>query len=388
MSSRTGRRLLPLLVTAFALSACGGGGGGGSVAPSSTTPAGGNATASTSPNSGNVQLSITLPGTAPAAKARQPAFVSSGTAGVAIAAFLHSDTAHANPVGSTAAAVGVGAPGCSSSAPVTCLVPIGVPPSPTGNSDDFVITLYNQAPSGGGFSGTAKVLGVGTIVGQTVTNGSNSFPVSVLGVPASGVVLFPSLNGVAGGMAANFPLTATVLDASSNAIQGTFASPVQLTTDSPSITSFLVNGVPGTLVRASTDSVMLVYNGGTGSADLSLTGTAPFSASSFPFIPSSGAPTGVPATTPGTPLVVTINTSTSSFTVSEPNYTNAGFTESDNCASTTAPPTTISPTSVNGSTATFTVDAGFEGGSVPCTATIEDTAGQTISYYLRINDPF
>lgn len=357
------------------------------MAPSTSAPGGGNTTASASTNTDNVTLSITLPGTTPAAKLRRPAFVSSGTAGVAIAAFLHTDTAHANPVGSTNAAVGPGQPGCSSSAPVTCNVPIGVPPSPTGNSDDFVITLYNQAPSGGAFGTTAKVLGVSTLAGQTVTNGSNSFSATVLGVPASGVVLFPSTSGVLGGAAANFPLTATVLDASSNAIQGTFATPVQLTTSSPSITSFLVNGTAGTTINASTDTVTLVYNGNSNaaaSATLSLTGTSPtFTSSPFMFVPSSSPPGASPAS-----ITVDIPPTgrTGTFTVSEPNYTNAGFTESDNCATATATPTTVSPSSVTGSTATFTVTAGFTGGSGNCTATIVDSVGQTVTVMITVDN--
>jgi hypothetical protein len=379
--------LLPLLITAFALSACSGGGGSGT-APSATLPAGGNTTSSAGANSGsgNVQLSITLPGTGTAAKLRKPAFVSGGTAGALIVAYLSTDTTHANPVGSTSVAVGLGAPGCSSSAPITCLVPITVPPSPSGSSTAFVVTLYNQAPTNGAFPTTAQVLGLGNATQVVTANGSNSLTVSVLGVPASGVLVFPPSASVPGGSASSYPLTVTALDAASQSIQGTFASPVQLTTTNSAITSFTVNGQPGALIHASTDSVVVSYNGGPGSANLSLTGTAPnFTAAPFSFIPSSAAPTASPAS-----VIVQIFGqigSTATFIVSEPNYTGAGYTETDNCAQYTPPhPTTISPTVVGGSTATFTVNGGSVPGYQNCTAIIVDAVGQTLSVIVQIQN--
>jgi len=80
--------------------------------------------------------------------------------------------------------------------------------------------------------------------------------VSVLGVPASGVLVFPPSASVPAGQLI-LPADRDRLDAASQSIQGTFASPVQLTTTNSAITSFTVNGQPGALIHASTDSVVV-----------------------------------------------------------------------------------------------------------------------------------
>jgi len=352
------------------MSACG---GGTPSSPQTTTTS--SAQGSVEANGAHVQLSITLPGTAPAATSRKAAYVSPGAAGLSVSVYLSSDTAHANPVAVSTAAIATGAPGCISGPPISCVIPIAVPPSP---ADDFVGTVYNAVPVNGAFPSSAQVLGVGSATGTAITaNAQNTVALNVLGVPFSAGLAFSQSGNPTIGQAAVFPLRVTVLDASSQSIQGTYATPLQLTSTNPSITSFIVNGSPGTTIKASTDTVTLSYGGGAGTSTLSLTGTAPFTATGLSFSPSYVPPVATPNS-----LNLVLNSKLSgTFTVSEPSYSGA-YSESSTCGTNA----TVTPAAATGPTAIFTVMAGLVPSFASCTITVQDNIGQSVSVSITVTN--
>jgi hypothetical protein len=369
-------RSLPILVTVVALSAC----GGGTVAtPGSSTTSSTQTNGTTS--GANVELSITLPTTtASASKARGAAFVSSGAHGLSVAVYASSDTAHANPVAVSTGAVAAGAPGCTSAAPVSCVIPLAVPPSP---ADDFVATVYNAAPVNGAFA-SAQVLGIGSISNAAVAaNAQNAIALNVLGVPVTGVLQFAQAVNPVVGQPGTYALSLIVLDAASQAIQGTFATPLQLTSTNPSLASFSVNGSGSAAIKTASDSVTLSYGGASGSTTLSLAGAAPFSANSLVF-----APAAAIGTLTASPTAVTVGipsplySSSNSFTVSEPGF-GGTFTQTNTCGTKAS----VTPGTVAGPSGTFAVTFGYVPGTDSCSVTVQDGNGQSVTVNVTlVND--
>ena len=75
---------------------------------------------------------------------RSPFFVAFGTKGAKVVAFAHGD--RTTPLGSVVANVAAGSSACTQSAERVCALALSV--HATGK-DDFVITTYDQSPSGG-----------------------------------------------------------------------------------------------------------------------------------------------------------------------------------------------------------------------------------------------
>jgi len=371
--------LSALVIASLAgVSGCGGSGGraetpatgaslavlpGASSAPRSTTAS-------------NVTVSFQIPAAASSnatlqALKRKPAFVSSGTDGVVLSAYLHSDTTHANPIASAVYNVSSGSSICTGTTTRTCALTLGVSP-PSGASVDLVVLLYASAPVNGAIPANAALLGTGTLSAQTIAaNAQNAFTITVLGVPAAASIALAPPGTATLGRSATLPLIVTVFDASGATIQGTYATPLTLTTsDTTGATSFTVNGNPGTTIAASTDTANLVYSGAAlASATIGLSGTGlgAGTVTTLAFAPNANPPTASSSTIA---LSQAGTTTSATVTISESGYT--GSFTSSGCSGIA----TVTPQTASGGSQVFTIAAGTSTGS--CSLTFTDTNAQSV----------
>jgi len=263
-----GVRFCTLLGAAGLLSACGSGGAALAPAPVRATQAPG--------TSQSVRFSLTIagpPGTHSSAKRRLPRFVSPATDGVLIAAYAHTDPQHVTLLGSTTADVSSGSAACGGQTgyPRTCAV---AAPAPVGD-DDFVVTTYDAAPSGGAFGPTAHVLGRGAVNETVVSGAANTASVFISGVVSSlnPARAFASLP--ADGMTHSFAFVLQPQDFDNDPITaGTndpYANPITLTlaeTGGSGHATMVLNGTAvGTsaTITHSSDTIALRYDGQGGS---------------------------------------------------------------------------------------------------------------------------
>ena len=142
------------------------------------------ATHSTKPHAGiPVTVNLVVPiGKAALRRAlgeRNPFFVALGTKGAKVVAFAHGD--RTTPLGSVVANVAANSTVCTQGAARVCALALSVQAP---GKDDFVITTYDQSPSGGVIPATAHQLGAGVDVKKIGTNGKTLTAV-VGGVVAS-----------------------------------------------------------------------------------------------------------------------------------------------------------------------------------------------------------
>jgi hypothetical protein len=369
------------------LTACGGGGGGGhTTVPGTGTTLAAKPGATSAPRSStaaNVTVSFQIPAV-PSASAtlqalkRKPAFVSSGTDGVVLSAYLHSDTAHANPIASAVDNVSPGSSTCTGTTTRTCALTIGITPPAAGASIDFVVTLYAAAPVNGAIPATTAVLGTGTLAAQTVVaNTQNAFTLTVLGVPAAASVTFAPPGTATLGQAATLPLIVTVFDASGATIEGTYATPLTLTTsDTTGATSFTVDSKPGSTIAASTDTPDLVYTGAAlSNAAIGLTGTglASGTVTTLTFVPGANPPVA----TASTISISQTGTTSATDTIRESGYTGS-FTPSG-CSGIA----NVTAQAASGGSQTFTIAAGASTGT--CQLTFTDAYAQTVVVAVTVS---
>ena len=110
---------------------------------------------------------------------RSPFFVALGTKGAKVVAFAHGD--RTTPLGSVVANVAANSSICTSGAARVCALALSVQAA---GKDDFVITTYDQSPTGNVIPATAKQLGAGVDVKKIGKNGKTITAV-VGGVVAS-----------------------------------------------------------------------------------------------------------------------------------------------------------------------------------------------------------
>ena len=171
-------------------------------------------------------------------KALRPFFVATTTLGMKVVVYAHGP--HTTALATVLS--GLTSANCT---PVTggrmCHVPVAVP---VGN-DDFVVTTYDKAPSGGSF-GTANQLAVGSTTVNVLMGKANAIPLTLGGVVATaGIALsktsIPVIDSITGPSA----LTATITgkDADGNTIIGNGwydatgnSVTMQLSSNQPSVT--------------------------------------------------------------------------------------------------------------------------------------------------------
>lgn len=261
------RRLsLTAIASCVLLTACGG--GGGAVAPvppppspvptgTVTKPATTTAIVTIDGNADTAAAAITRH--LSLAKGRKPMYVSPSSMGL---------TVTVNGGNPQVFDISPGSSLCTSTTPRTCTLSVVAPVG----SDSFVLTIYDQAPSGGSIPSGAKTLGIST-VNQTITaNTANTinFVVGgvVAGVSASGGVTYGSLP--ADGAAHTYNMAVIVTDADGNTINGSAAynNPVtvSLAENAGSAHSYLLkNGTnvgTSTTLTSPSDSIALHYDGG------------------------------------------------------------------------------------------------------------------------------
>ena len=387
---------LGVAILLAALPACGGGGSHGSSALPSTpgktgAPIGGSSGTATASGPSNVRVSLVIPQapatSAPASSAsakktstqakRGPAFVSSGTDGVTVTAYLHSDSAHAHPIASAAVDVSPNSSACTATAPRTCSIPISVPLTPAGDGTDLAVALYDAVPVNGAIPSTADMLATGSLAAQTVTaNAQNAFTVTVLGIASAVTVALAPGPVPAAGHASTVPLTVTVLDAAGNVILGTFATPIALTTsDTSGATSFKVNGTAGTSVASSTDVVTMVYSGAAITATIGVTGVPPANVTPLTFTPGANPPTASVATL----ALAQTGTTSGTVTISEAGYTGSYTVAAPTCAS----KATITPQTAAGGVQSFTIASSTSTGI--CTVAFSDSFGQSVTVTVTVS---
>jgi len=179
------RRLNAIGIIALLLAGCGGGGSKGGFTPSAPT-----APTSTTKTPGTVTLSFKIPNQTTMSRIRRPAYVSQATAGVGI----NWTTTNANsPDYSAPITAGGACPGSNPTGVTSCTVTstgtvytfqLSILP---GTYPNFLISTFDQAPSGGSFA-SAHMLAQGSITGGvTVAAGqTNTLPsITFWGVPAS-----------------------------------------------------------------------------------------------------------------------------------------------------------------------------------------------------------
>jgi virginiamycin B lyase len=177
------------------------------------------ATSATRSMSAHARIPVTVNLVVPIGKAalrralgeRSPFFVAFGTKGAKVVAFAHGD--RTTPLGSVVASVAANSPICTQGASRVCALTLSVKAA---GKDDFVITTYDQPPSGGAIPASAKQLGAGVDVKKIGKNGKTLNAV-VGGVVAS-TSLFLSLGAVSSIDATKFSAIVVARDADGNAI--------------------------------------------------------------------------------------------------------------------------------------------------------------------------
>ncbi len=200
-------------------------------------------------------------------KALRPYFVASSTAGVKIVVYKNG-VPHTTPLATTA--VGLTSSNCS---PVSggrmCTINAA---SPVG-TDDFEVTTYDHAPSGGSF-GSAKQLAVGSATLKVVQSVANVIHLTLGGVVAKGVVGLTTA-GIHAINNNSQTVTISAQDADGNALvtDGWFSAsgdPVTMSLDTtvgPSVASSF-KFTPSTVSFASPTSVMAYTASGASSTQI------------------------------------------------------------------------------------------------------------------------
>ncbi len=142
---------------------------------------------------------------------RSPFFVALGTKGAKVVAFAHGD--RTTPLGSVVANVAANSSICTSGAARVCALALSVQAA---GKDDFVITTYDQSPSGNVIPATAKQLGAGVDVKKIGKNGKTI--TAVVGGVVASTSLFLSQGAVSSIDATQFSAIVVARDADGNAI--------------------------------------------------------------------------------------------------------------------------------------------------------------------------
>jgi hypothetical protein len=389
------KRIVAVIVV-LVLAACGGGGGSsGSPLPLTGSPAGGGNSGSTSSARESVQLNMHIPGGAGTASSikRKPQFVASSTQGVLVVVYATSDTAHANPLGTSATNVAPGSAACGgASGPRTCSVSIPAPPG----TDDFVFTTYDQPPnSGTTFPSNANLLAAGTVTGKTISSASANVVNVTLGGAVSQTQANPyNYNVLAGIGPETYALEITALDADGNTIIGPYLDangnpdPVTVSVVESGGSGFTKVSVGGatptssTVVNGSSDIVTVSYSGG-GTIGYGVVFSAnaatgqPLSPTFGPMFVTSTSPAFTPALGPNTPAALNLTSPNESATLSigETNPYGPAVFYPNNCAGIV---TATTPSS--GAVESLTLTASSAGGS--CSASI---GFNFANYILNIN---
>jgi virginiamycin B lyase len=212
------RLLARTLLTAaacFVLAACR---GGSSLPPAAqgVPDSAMSATHSTKPHAGiPVTVNLVVPtGKAALRRAlgeRNPFFVAFGTKGAKVVAFAHGD--RTTPLGSVVANVAANSSICTQGAARVCALALSVQAP---GKDDFVITTYDQSPTGNVIPATAKQLGAGVDVKKIGKNGKTL--TAVVGGVVASTSLFLSQGAVSSIDATKFSAIVVARDADGNAI--------------------------------------------------------------------------------------------------------------------------------------------------------------------------
>ncbi len=192
---------------------------GGSSLPSAIPNTGDSAVSATHAMSKHAGIPVTVNLVVPVGKAAllrrlgesNPFFVAFGTKGAKVVAFAHGD--RTTPLGTVVANVAAGSSVCTQSAARVCALALSV--HATGK-DDFVITTYDQSPSGGVIPPGAHQLAAGVEVAKIESKGKTLNAV-VGGVVAS-TSLYLSLGAVSSIDATTFSAIVVARDADGNAI--------------------------------------------------------------------------------------------------------------------------------------------------------------------------
>ena len=142
---------------------------------------------------------------------RSPFFVALGTKGAKVVAFAHGD--RTTPLGSVVANVAANSTICTQGAARVCALALSVQAP---GKDDFVITTFDQSPSGGAIPASAHQLGAGVDVKKIGKNGKTL--TAVVGGVVASTSLFLSLGAVSSIDATKFSAIVVARDADGNAI--------------------------------------------------------------------------------------------------------------------------------------------------------------------------
>jgi virginiamycin B lyase len=158
---------------------------------------------------------------------RNPFFVALGTKGAKVVAFAHGD--RTTPLGSVVANVAANSTVCTSGAARVCALALSVQAA---GKDDFVITTYDQSPTGGAIPASAKQLGAGVDVKKIGKNGKTL--TAVVGGVVASTSLFLSQGAVSSIDATKFSAIVIARDADGNAIvtdryESATGTPVKIT---------------------------------------------------------------------------------------------------------------------------------------------------------------
>ena len=214
------RALLATLI-GFSLAGCSGGGKGATSALP-TTGGSSSSASNVQPASVSMQIPKTI---ATQSKNRTPQYVSASTLGVAVWVFVPPAT---QPVTPTAVAdFSATSPACTagSNGARTCTISI---PAPIGSNDTFVVSTYDQVPSGGVPVG--NLLSTNTITGVAIVAGQvNTVPLTLNGVPVT-LVINPPAVAVPTGQASSFTINVNAKDVDGNYIigSGSYTNPIAL----------------------------------------------------------------------------------------------------------------------------------------------------------------
>lgn len=231
----------------------------------------------------------------PAASAPQsvrPKYVSPSTLGVAIT--IYGALATPPPAPTTVANLSSGSPLCTNSpdgsrtCAVTVLAPIG--------NDNFIVTTYDQPPSGSTPQGS--ILSTVTLQFVIVAGQTNTVPLTLNGVPAT-IVLSPSGFLAPPNQTNTFTFTVNAKDADGNYIisPGNYTQPVTLAiTGDPNHTLSLS---AYSITSPATTRVTATYNGGSLPGTATITGSATGAAGGTTTFQSNAAVATVTVTIPG-----------------------------------------------------------------------------------------
>ena len=142
---------------------------------------------------------------------RSPFFVALGTKGAKVVAFAHGD--RTTPLGSVVANVAANSTVCTAGAARVCALALSVQAA---GKDDFVITTYDQSPSGGVIPVAAHQLGAGVDVKKIGKNGKTI--TAVVGGVVASTSLYLSQGAVSSIDATQFSAIVVARDSDGNAI--------------------------------------------------------------------------------------------------------------------------------------------------------------------------